>query len=193
MTKSQFLSALGGKLTRLPRDEAEDRLRFYSEMIDDRMEEGLSEEEAVAAVGSVEKIAAQILADTFPAPPQSEPQNKKHSRNPWVILLLILGSPVWISLAVAALGIVISLYVSLWAVIISLWAVFGSLIVCAFSGIVAGTVLAFVRTPLTGIALMGAGLICAGLAIFLFYGCKAATNGTLLLSKKLVTWRKRNG
>ena len=24
-------------------------------------------------------------------------------------------------------------------------------------------------------------------------GIKAATNGTLLLSKKLVTWRKRNG
>ena len=53
MTKLQFLLALHDKLTGLPRDEVEERLNFYSEMIEDRMEDGLSEEEAVAAIGSV--------------------------------------------------------------------------------------------------------------------------------------------
>lgn len=39
MTKLQFLMALHEKLSGLPREE--ERLSFYSEMIEDRMEEGL--------------------------------------------------------------------------------------------------------------------------------------------------------
>ena len=168
-------------------------MTFYTEMIDDRMEEGLSEEDAVAAVGSVEEIAAQILADTPLTKLRKEKVKPKRKLAGWEILLLILGSPLWLSLGLAVIAVVISLYLSLWAIVISLWAVFISLIACAFSGIVAGIVLAFVTTPLTGVVLAGGGLICAGLAIFLFYGCKAATRGTALLAKKLVTRRKRNG
>jgi len=63
MTKLNFLIALNEKLSGLPREEAEERLRFYSEMIEDRMEEGLTEEEAVAAVGYIVEIAAHITAD----------------------------------------------------------------------------------------------------------------------------------
>lgn len=37
---------------------------------------------------------------------------------------------------------------------------------------------------LTGLAMIGAGIFCAGLSIFLFFGCKEATRGTLLLTKK---------
>jgi len=193
MTKAEFTLALHEKLSSLPMDEIEERLAFYLEIIDDRMEEGLSEEEAVAAVGSVEVIAAQILADipiTRLIKGKIKPQRK---RTGWEVLLLILGSPLWLSLGIAAIAVVLSLYISLWAVIISLWAAFGSLIIGAFSGIVAGIVLVFVSTPLAGLALAGGGLICAGSAIFLFYGCKAATKGTLLLPKKLFMGRKRNG
>ena len=43
MTKLDFLMQLHSKLEKLPQDELEERLNFYSEMIDDRMEEGLSE------------------------------------------------------------------------------------------------------------------------------------------------------
>ena len=56
MTKLEFLSALGKGLSGLPQDEVEERLNFYSEMIDDRMEEGLPEEEAVAQIGAVDEI-----------------------------------------------------------------------------------------------------------------------------------------
>jgi uncharacterized membrane protein len=49
MGKQEFLTRLGKALSGLPREDIEERLNFYSEMIEDRMEEGLSEEEAVAA------------------------------------------------------------------------------------------------------------------------------------------------
>ena len=50
--------------------------------------------------------------------------------------------------------------------------------------------LAFGGSCLVGIAMIGAGMVFAGLAIFVFYGCKAATNGALSLTKKLVLWIK---
>mgnify|MGYP003295524098 CR=1 FL=1 len=65
MTKLRFLMTLRDCLSDLTGDEVEERLRFYSEMIEDRMEEGLSEAEAVSAVGSVDEIAAQIMAEFF--------------------------------------------------------------------------------------------------------------------------------
>ena len=52
MNKSEFLGALRKGLHGLPQDDIEERLAFYGEMIDDRTEEGLSEEEAVSAVGA---------------------------------------------------------------------------------------------------------------------------------------------
>ena len=60
MTKLQFLLALHDKLAGLPQNEVEERLNFYSEMIEDRMEEGLSEEEAVLAAGDVHTPALRL-------------------------------------------------------------------------------------------------------------------------------------
>lgn len=193
MYKKAFLEALRQGLSALPRDEAEERLTFYAEMIDDGMEEGLSEEEAVAAVGSVDEIVGQAVSD---APrgkllANSVKEPAKRRLRAWEIVLLALGSPVWLSLLIAAFAVILSLYVSLWAVVISLWVVFVSLIGCAFVGVVGGIVVTCFGNILSGLALIGAGIACAGLSIFLFFGCKAATVGTAVLAKKLVIWTKR--
>ena len=50
MTKQEFLRALWNKLSALPSEDVGRALDYFSEMIDDRMENGLTEEEAVAAV-----------------------------------------------------------------------------------------------------------------------------------------------
>ena len=63
MNKQEFLTDLRNALSGLPRREIEERVTFYSEMIDDRMEEGMSEEEAVAGTGTVEEVRTQIVAD----------------------------------------------------------------------------------------------------------------------------------
>jgi uncharacterized membrane protein len=184
MNKLQFLQALRKRLSALPKADLEERLRFYSEMIEDRMEEGLSEAEAVAAVGSADAIAAQILEDI----PHSV---YKPAKKGWEIALLILGFPLWFPLLVAAFAVALSLYVSLWAVIISLWAVFAALAVCGLALLIGGIVSAFGAMISLGIALVGGSLVCAGLSIFLFFGCKALTTGTCVLTKKL--FRKRRG
>ena len=64
MNKQAFLAQLRKGLSGLPREDIEERLTFYSEMIDDRTEEGLSEEEAVSGIGPVDTIISQSIADT---------------------------------------------------------------------------------------------------------------------------------
>ena len=181
MTKAEFLSVFKKKLSALPRKEREEGLRFYTEMIDDRMEEGLSEEEAVAAVGDPGKLADQILGEYFPdAKPQRSPGKGLQ------VLLLILGFPLWFPLLIGGFAVVLSLYVTLWAILITFWAVFVSLLVSGAALALAAVVLLISGKVLPGIAVLGAGLVCAGLSIPAFMGSKAATDGTLLLTRKFL-------
>ena len=67
MTKAEFLRALAGELSRLPESERREHLDYYSELIDDMMEEdGLSEQEAVDRLDDVYAIAADILRQRAP-------------------------------------------------------------------------------------------------------------------------------
>ena len=54
MCKKEFLDKLSKELAHLSKSEREERLAFYSEMIDDRIEEGLDEADAVASVKPAE-------------------------------------------------------------------------------------------------------------------------------------------
>ena len=63
MTKQEFLRALWNKLSALPSEDVGRALDYFSEMIDDRMESGLTEEEAVAAIGSVDDAVAKIAVE----------------------------------------------------------------------------------------------------------------------------------
>lgn len=185
MRKQEFLAQLRKGLSGLPQADIEERLTFYSEMIEDRIEEGLSEEEAVSAVGPVEEIVAQVVSDIPLAKIAKERMKPKRQLKVWEIVLLALGSPIWLSLGIAAVAVVFSLYISLWSVIISLWAVFGSLAGCSFGLVAAGVVFAVTGNAYAGMAMIAVGMVCTGLSVFTFYGCKAATKGVLILTKKI--------
>jgi len=190
MNKLDFVLQLTEKLNFLPFDEVEERVDFYAEMIDDRMEEGLSEEEAVREIGDLDGIVAQILADTPFSKLVKEKIKSKRRLNAGESVLLVFGSPIWLSLGIAAFAVILSLYISLWAVIISLWSVFVSVAACSLGGILACVIFAAGGNGASGAAMLAAGIVCVGLSIFLFYGCKAATAGTLILTKKMALWTK---
>lgn len=185
MGKQEFLVQLRKGLSGLPQEDIEERLTFYSEMIDDRMEEGLSESEAVSAIGTVDAIITQILSDTPLTKLVKEKAKPKRTVKPWGIVLLILGSPIWLSLLIAAFAIILAAYIVVWSVVITLWSIEASFAACTLGGIVSATVFLFQGNGFTGLAMLSAGVICAGLSIFMLYGCKAATKGILLLTKKM--------
>ena len=186
MGKAEFMEALRKRLAGLPQTEIEERLAFYNEMIDDRIEDGLTEEEAVAEVGPVEDVVNQIMAEIPLTTLVREKVRPKRTLRAWEIILLVLGSPIWLSLLITVFAVGLSLYVVLWSVIVCLWAVTlslaASVVGCLFE------VFVYQKAGNLGGAIFAGGtaLACAGLAILMFFASVAATKGIARLTKKMI-------
>ncbi len=191
MTKIEFILSLSRALQGLPQSDVTERLEFYNEMIDDRIEDGLSEEEAVAAIGSVESVTDQILSEiplTRLVKEKIKPQRKMRA---WEFVLLALGSPIWLSLLIAAFVVVISLYATLWSLVVSVWAVFASLAGSALGLVACGIIFFCLGNIPVGLASIGAALVLAGLAILTFFASLLSTKGAAKLTKLIAIAIKR--
>ena len=185
MDKNRFLQELRARLTGLPADALEERLSFYSEMIDDRIEDGASEEDAVAATGSVEDVAGQILSEIPISELVKEKVRRERSgRGIWSTVLIILGSPVWLPLLAAVLAVMLSVYVAVLAVVLSIWAVALSLAVSAVLGIAAAALRLIRGQFAQAFVYLGVAAILAGLSMMLYPVCRALTKGVLSLTAK---------
>lgn len=183
MNKQQFLAALRDRLCGLPQSDIGKSLDFYAEMIDDRVEDGLTEEQAVLELGPVDEIAAQILLEQ-PLPKLVKAKMRpRRALRVWEVVLLVLGSPVWLPLLLAVVAVLLSVYVVVWAVVVVFYSLDLSLAACCLAGIIGGAMLAAAHN---GIQLLlvcfGAGLICAGLTIFLFFACNQIALGVIRFS-----------
>ena len=121
MKKEEFISELKRLLKRSPSAELSERLDFYGEMIDDRIEEGLTEEDAVASVGSPKEIALQISSELL-ARKKKKCSAEKRKLKPWEICVLILGSPLWIAFFAVGLAVLIAVFAVVLSLNITLWA-----------------------------------------------------------------------
>ncbi len=186
MNKLEFILALNEKLSVLPKNEREERINFYVEMIEDRIEEGLSEEEAVSSVGNVDEIVEQIVSEIPLSKIAKERIIPKRKIKAWEIVLLVLGFPLWLPLLIAAASVILAVYVVLWSVIITLWSSFAALICSSVAVFVLGLALVFGGKALSGVVLIGASLVGIGVSIFLFFCCKWITNCLISLTKNMV-------
>lgn len=186
MNKREFINELKNGLSVLPKCDIKEHLSFYSEIIDDKIEDGKTEETAVAEIGDINEIIKQIIADTPITKLVKEKIKPKRKLSFLEIILLSLGSPIWASILIALIAMILSIYISLWSIVISLWAVFVTLTASSFGGIFASFVFAFTNNLSTGFALLGVSLVLAGSGIFAFLGCKIITKYFFILSKKLL-------
>ena len=190
MGREEFLSELRWRLAGLPQAEIEERISFYNEMIDDRIEEGLTEAEAVAEIGSVDDVVNQIMEEIPLSAIVMERVKPKRALKVWEIILLVLGSPVWLSLLIAAFAVGLSLYIVLWAVVLCVWAAAVSLAAGTVGCIAEIFIYLKAGNPAAAAFAGGAALVCAGLAILAFLGSIAATKGGARLTKKIALWIK---
>ena len=182
MYKQEFIKRLRIKLSALPKWDVEERVSFYSEMIDDRMEDGTPETVAVAQIGSADEIARQTLLEYYQMKYQKRRAGEKRRLKAWEIVLLVLGSPIWLSFLIAAVAVALSLYAVLWSVVVCLWAAFAALAGSMIGGVIGGIVFCFLYDAMSGLLVISGGIVCAGLAIFAFFACKAATKGAVWLT-----------
>lgn len=178
MTKNEFLIALHDRLSGLPQDDVNTYLDDYSEIIDDRMEEGFSEEDAVAALGAVDAIAAQILLSvsaqqSAPSPAPAADTPPKRAMATWQLVLLIITSPIWLSLLLAVSITVFSLLIALWSIIIALFATAVAFAASGIGCLIAGVALVCAGFGMTGAMCIGIGMMLSGVMILFFLGCSA--------------------
>ena len=166
MTKQLFLNELSAALHGLPREERYRTLRYYDELIDDRMEDGQSEEEAVSGLGEPEQVAREILGEEEPA------VSTGTGRKVWLIVLLVLGFPLWGSLLLAAAILLLCVYLCLFLPAF----VLGVLALASLAGAVVGVA----GTPFL---ILDVGLFTGGLPAGLFQlGLSVALLGLAVLS-----------
>ncbi len=188
MDKRTFLDGLRTALVSLPASEIDKTVAYYEEMIDDRIEDGMSEEEAVASMEPIGVLAQRIINDT-PAVNRAV-RKAKQSSVPAIIwvLLAILGLPIWLPLLCLAFGLIISAFALLFGLIISLIAVVLGL---SIGGIV-GIVFALCHLGVSGMSAVfavGLCLIGIGLGILLAfpvaYLIKGIWSGIKALGRKI--------
>lgn len=190
MDKQEFLTALEIALQGLPQNDIEKSLEYYSEIIYDQMEDGQTEEAAVAALGNPDDIANQILMDT-PLPKLVKAKVKPtRTLRMWEIMLLILGSPIWASLLLAGAAVLLALYITVWSVILSLYAVNLSFALGALTGIVEGCINIFAGTPANAAFYIGAAIACFGATVLSFFACNKITAALIHASKQFIRWIK---
>lgn len=184
MNRQEFLEALAAQLISLSEIEREQTIRFYAEMIDDRVEGGADEEEVIAQLGPVEQIAGEILQNA----PIPVPTRAPRKWRGWQIALVAVGSPVWLPL-LAAVGVVaLALLIVLWALVVSLWAVAAGIALAAPMSIFASGIGLFRGNLLKAVVGVGMACVTAGAAIPLLFAMKRATRGAIWLTR--MCWAK---
>ena len=180
MTRDEFLGRLGELLSCLPAEQVEETKAFYAEAIADRMEDGMSEEEAVAAMGTPGEVAEATL-DDLPAVPRAIARTRRRSTALlWV--LTIVGSPVWVPLLAAFAAVAVTVYICIWVLALCVWIVAAALggagiveLLLAVSGVTIG------HFPYA-LASAGVGLGLVGVALFVGAGAWAASKQIARLS-----------
>jgi len=198
VNKQQFLAAIEKKLEGMPPEDMRSSLDYYEEMLNDRIDDGMTEEEAVADIGSVDEITAGITDE--PPLAQVIKENITGKIKPtralkaWEIVLIVLGSPLWISLLAAAFAVALALavtalaiYFVLWTLVAVLWIVMASLGISAVAGIGWGIAALLTGRPVMSLLGIGGGLVSGGLGILAFFLSLLATKG--LAKGTAALWR----
>lgn len=176
MSKNEFLDRLRNALSGLPREEIDKTIEYYEEMINDAVEEGEAETVVTARLGSIEEIAKKII-DEVPLRALVKAKLKKNDTkeneqskktNIAILILIIMASPIWLSLLLSVIAAVLSIYIAVWSVIVSLFVTTLALALSA-AGLLIISPFMMMHRPVKAMACFGFALAAAGFSVLIFY------------------------
>lgn len=175
MNKLEFLNILRQELERQSISNIDNMIEYYDEMICDRIEDGMTEEEAVESMDSIQDIVREAVLDK--SVPTLVKERVKKSRekakeggHEWVwILLAILGFPVWFPLVLTAIILAFTFFLVFWILVGTVFIVILSLGIAAVASVLASltVIWGFIPVP-TFLIMLGGGLALAAITILLW-------------------------
>ncbi len=197
MTKHEFLTAVRAHAQGsgyIPH-ELEKMLEYYSEMIDEAMEDGATEADAVAGLGTWAEIVEQINASctTVFVPEDSQKNSGTHTQQNaqtnqtsdspkrgyvrlpvWAMVLLILSAPLWVPLIFSFLLVLFLAIVIAASLLVALVVTTVALAVVGVVGIPVSIVVLFTVGGANFGFTLATALICVGAAMLLELLCVTA-------------------
>lgn len=162
MNRQEFLSRLEILLRGLPEEEKKEALEYYTNYFEDAGEG--QEEQVIRELESPEKVAANIRegigyeagagqtvlpSNQFYGVPPVQEQEKKS--NTWLIALLVISSPIWLTILCVVASVLIGLLAGLFGLF------------CGFVGGIAGCIFGGLLGIFHGIGLLVIGKTAAGM------------------------------
>lgn len=166
MLKSEFLKQLENRLVGIPKEDLNRTIDYYNEIISDKQEDGMSEEEAINSLGSIDEIVKDILNEIPIKKLVKEKLQLNRKLKTWEIVLLSATSIIWVPIAIVMFAVILVLYVCLWSGVISLGAAAISCLASSFIAII-GSIDFIAGNVCNGLFLIGTGIASLGIGVLL--------------------------
>lgn len=189
MAKEEFLEELRIRLVGLPKKDIDERIEFYREMIEDRIDEGKSEEEAVGEIGTVEEVIDEIAKETPLTKLVKEKVTPKRSLKVWEIILIVLGFPIWFPLLLIAIILILVVCLLFWVFATVVYSIELASIAVSIGGVVVFFISLAQGAP--NIVALGCSIMCAGLVPLLAFACMGITKVAIAIPKKIILGIKK--
>lgn len=122
MTKQEFISIIRSRCSSLDTYELEEAISYYEEIINERLEAGEKEEDIIASFGNIDQIVSDLYAN-IPLKKIIQKKYREKQFKPWMIILLILGIPLFI--IILPIFIVFTIFFSLFITFLAIFCIFG--------------------------------------------------------------------
>ena len=186
MNKKEFLQELEKRLQALPKEEIQERLQFYSEAIDDRVEEGKTEEEAINEIGTLDEVTWEIVKKTPLVTLVKEKVKPKRRIQAWEIVLICVSFPIWLPLLITAFVLLLVAYILAWVLVIVTYSVEMATSITGVAALSAGFATFFSGAHWLGFGMIGMGIMCIGFSLLWVFACIGATKASIQLTRTII-------
>ena len=194
MSREEYLNQLHKYLRKLPRQDYEDAMEYFTEYFQETDEEGAAE--LMKELGTPKEAARELMTNlldkkiedhqSYEADGQTRAEQKGSGKHVlWIALLVLFAAPVGAPLLVACAAVVLALVVCVLAILLCV-VLLAAVLVIAGGKIIARGILA-VPVSMSGFAMLtGSGLLAVGAGILEVLLCVYLCKWSGVLIAKLV-------
>lgn len=187
MKKHEFLKKLNRLLKHLSRSERKKILSYYDDMIEDYMERGYWEEEAVRKIETPDAIVEKIKLDSLK---DYEIMEEPKRISGGYAICLILFSPIWCTMLLLIGYLLLCIIFSFWSGILMI-ATFTILFMLAGGISIIGLPVVMTQDGIgVGIVQLGVGIFMIGISGLAIPFTINSTKNALDISKRIIKWYK---